>query len=319
MKPTRIGLAGLGHVAPYHVKAIEAESSLRLVAACDIDPMTHHSVGVPVYADVDALLREERPDAMVVAVPPAHHEAVASAALERGVDVLVEKPTVLSLDSFDRLAAMADRAGAIFYASFHFAFGREVVWFLDRRKTIEGETGPVTAIRCCFYDPYVTGGRVADRAQHLYGSWADSGSNALSVLAALVDDYAVVDARLTSLAGYDRDVAAEYSLSFRGSGSKGMAVITTSWCTGENRKRTLLHHALTGTWIELDHNRERVVTWRDAGTREVIFEGRAPTDHLLAHYRGVYRDFVKAREQRVDNRERARRLTASLWESPEYQ
>jgi predicted dehydrogenase len=67
-------------------------------------------LGVPTEGALDHLL--DRVDAAVVAVPTVAHEQVALAALERGVDVLIEKPIAPTLAAADRILAAAARSGA---------------------------------------------------------------------------------------------------------------------------------------------------------------------------------------------------------------
>jgi predicted dehydrogenase len=52
-------------------------------------------------------------DAVVVAVPTTEHEAVAVAALQRGIHVLVEKPMAPELEAADRILAAAGKTGAV--------------------------------------------------------------------------------------------------------------------------------------------------------------------------------------------------------------
>ena len=64
-----------------------------------------------VHTGLDSLL--DGADGIVVAVPTVEHEAVAVAALERGVGVLVEKPMAPSLEAADRILEAAESSGAV--------------------------------------------------------------------------------------------------------------------------------------------------------------------------------------------------------------
>jgi len=58
-----------------------------------------------------------KPQRIVVATPPEHHEAAAIAAMDSGADVLIEKPLAHSLAAGRRIAAAATRArGRVFVA-----------------------------------------------------------------------------------------------------------------------------------------------------------------------------------------------------------
>ena len=57
-----------------------------------------------VSADRDALFREA--DAAIIAVPTVDHHEVASAALDAGLDVLIEKPIAATLEDAEALVAL---------------------------------------------------------------------------------------------------------------------------------------------------------------------------------------------------------------------
>jgi len=85
-----------------------------LVAA--VEPDSTRAAGVtakyaiPVFSNVDEILAANlKLDAATVAVPTVHHHAVASALLDAGLDLLVEKPLAASLAAADDLINRADK------------------------------------------------------------------------------------------------------------------------------------------------------------------------------------------------------------------
>jgi predicted dehydrogenase len=105
--PVAIGLCGLGSAAARaHLPALSRaeETGACLVAGvCDPDPSRREQFLVASgaaeargYSDVVALLDGARPDLLVIASPPSAHLSAITAAAERGVDVLCEKPLGLS-------------------------------------------------------------------------------------------------------------------------------------------------------------------------------------------------------------------------------
>jgi predicted dehydrogenase len=68
-------------------------------------------LGVDAHGSLEALL--DTVDAVVVAVPTVEHEAVALAALERGIHVLIEKPMAPDLEAADRILSAAEGTGAM--------------------------------------------------------------------------------------------------------------------------------------------------------------------------------------------------------------
>ncbi len=75
---------------------------------------TAAKLAIPVYSSVEELLAANLDlDAATVAVPTLYHHAVASALLDAGIDVLVEKPLAASLDEASDLIARSGRGGRI--------------------------------------------------------------------------------------------------------------------------------------------------------------------------------------------------------------
>jgi predicted dehydrogenase len=114
--PLTIGLCGLGSAATRaHLPALsraEETGAATVVGVCDPDSsrrdlflrQSPHARG---FADVVSLLDGARPDLLVIASPPSAHLDAMAAAVERGVDVLCEKPLGLSAADVARLADFA--------------------------------------------------------------------------------------------------------------------------------------------------------------------------------------------------------------------
>jgi len=114
--PLSIGLCGLGSAATRaHLPALsraEETGAAAVVGVCDPDPsrcelFLRQSRQARGYGDVVALLDGARPDVLVIASPPSAHLDAIAAAVERGVDVLCEKPLGLSFADVARLDALA--------------------------------------------------------------------------------------------------------------------------------------------------------------------------------------------------------------------
>jgi len=98
-----VDVAGVGVAL---VAAVEPESARAAETAAKYE--------IPVFATVDELLRADlKLDAATVAVPTVHHHAVASALLDAGLDLLVEKPLAAKLDEADDLIARAEKGKRI--------------------------------------------------------------------------------------------------------------------------------------------------------------------------------------------------------------
>src|SRR3972149_1529624 len=82
-----VGVVGLGFGAN-HARVLSEMAGVRLAAVCDTDAKRLAAVagarGARGYADYEAMLCQERLDALVIAAPARLHEAVALAAIEAG-------------------------------------------------------------------------------------------------------------------------------------------------------------------------------------------------------------------------------------------
>ena len=95
-----------------------AAQGVALVAAIEPDAAraadTAAKYAIPVFSSVEELLAADlKIDAATVAVPTVHHHAVASALLDAGIDLLVEKPLAASLAEADDLIACAGKGRRI--------------------------------------------------------------------------------------------------------------------------------------------------------------------------------------------------------------
>jgi predicted dehydrogenase len=111
------GAFGKNHLRVY--RELEAAGfGVALVAAVEPDGAraAEHAAqyGIPVYSTVDELLSADLGlDAATVAVPTVHHHVVASALLDAGLDLLVEKPLAASLAEADDLIERAAKGNRI--------------------------------------------------------------------------------------------------------------------------------------------------------------------------------------------------------------
>jgi len=117
-----VAVAGAGAFGRNHLRVYSelerADAGVELVACVEPDAGRAAEVeaqyGIPVFAGVEELLRADtRVQAASVAVPTVQHHAVASALLDAGLDVLVEKPIAATLAEADDLVAHAERAGRV--------------------------------------------------------------------------------------------------------------------------------------------------------------------------------------------------------------
>jgi len=87
-----------------------------LVAVCDQTPQKAQAAlqraeqtGIPIYEHLDQMLTKEKIDVLHVATPSGNHYEHCMAAIERGMNVICEKPLEIHLDRIDKLIEAADK------------------------------------------------------------------------------------------------------------------------------------------------------------------------------------------------------------------
>ncbi len=113
--PVHVAFLGSGHIAGVHARHLRGSSDVRVSFAsrdrAKAEALRSRRGGERAFGSYDEALAAPDVDAVVVAVPPARHRALASAALAAGKHVLVEKPAFPHLADYDEVAAERDRAG----------------------------------------------------------------------------------------------------------------------------------------------------------------------------------------------------------------
>lgn len=96
---------------------------------------------VPTYADFDLMLREQKPDVVIVCTPDyLHHEYIIKA-LEFGADVISEKPLTIDAPKYREIAAAIERTGKQVRTTFNYRWTPGVTKV--RQLIAEGRIGRV--------------------------------------------------------------------------------------------------------------------------------------------------------------------------------
>jgi predicted dehydrogenase len=291
----RVAIAGLGSAAVRgHLPAIGRlglRNAVSLVAAADPDPRRRDEAavalpGVPLFESATSMLAATACDLLVVAAEPDAHAELIALGLEYDLDVVCEKPLVVTRSQYDRIAlahVQRPRRGIVSVHQYRYsptwisiarcarvaAFLRapfSVAVDVQRRQADALAASPWRA------DVDLFGGMLADHGVHYLAlAWT-------------------VDQRLDVLAGVrtwsDEGERSGASLRF------GSGVLTIEVRTGAPARRTsvTLHAArLTLTWC--DGDLEARLGRRVILTRSV--EALTDRAHVDSLYDGFYRDLVK--------------------------
>lgn len=114
----KYALIGCGRISPNHIAAAIA-NKLEIVAICDIvsENMRDKKIKfelpdtVKQYADYKEMLRAEAIDLVAIATESGKHAEIAIDCIERGCNVIIEKPIALSLKDADEIIRRADEKG----------------------------------------------------------------------------------------------------------------------------------------------------------------------------------------------------------------
>ena len=137
--PVRLGVVGLGYWGPNRVRVLGEIPGVSVGHICDTNAarlaqIAHRYPGPQETGDFGAVLADPDTDAVVIATPPASHFALASAALEAGKHVFVEKPLATASADARRLARMAAERGLVLMCGHTFLYSppvRKVKELLD--------------------------------------------------------------------------------------------------------------------------------------------------------------------------------------------
>lgn len=154
--PIRIGLVGAGRIGASHAAVVSRRvHGASLVAVADPRPGAAAEVAGPLGAraetSVEAVVRAEDVDAVVVAASSVAHRDLVVAAAEAGKHVFCEKPAGMSLAEIDDVRTATAKAGVAFQVGFNRRFAREFA--AAREAVVAGRLGDVRQLRSLTRDP----------------------------------------------------------------------------------------------------------------------------------------------------------------------
>ena len=134
----RIGFMGLGVMARHHLSEILDRPDSEVVATCEPSSDARAAAaalfrerGMPIPPNEPDWARfveahADRLDAVFIITPHVFHFAQATACLEAGLDVLLEKPMVMTADEAVRLIETRDRTGRLLVVAFQGSLSAQV-------------------------------------------------------------------------------------------------------------------------------------------------------------------------------------------------
>ncbi|HYN95731.1 MAG TPA: Gfo/Idh/MocA family oxidoreductase [Pilimelia sp.] len=292
-----VGASGHGLWHRRQLAPLHEAGRLRVVGLCDLRPIEGAPdapvpAGAGLFTDHRELLRQARPDVVIICTPPHTHLPIARDALRAGADVLLEKPPVLSLVEHRALAAVLAETGRACQVGFQ-ALGSAALAELTE-AIVAGAIGTVTGIAAVASwqrdDAYYARAPWAGR-RSVDGRPVLDGSLANPLAHALMQSLAVAAAALgrpafphdIELERYrTRDIEVDDTACLRTALDGGIRMVVAVTLCGEDFiPGEIIVHGSAGRAV-LEYPTDRLLLPGDDGLREV--PGRASLlENLLAH------------------------------------
>jgi predicted dehydrogenase len=113
--PVKVAVVGVGSMGRNHARVYWEMPEAELVGVVDGNEAAAQQLakryGTRAYSSFRQMFAAEKPDAITIAVPTAHHLNVALEAISEGVNVLVEKPIAFTVEEGQQIIDAAGHAG----------------------------------------------------------------------------------------------------------------------------------------------------------------------------------------------------------------
>lgn len=150
-KPLRLGVAGLSHGHLWEVISRVDRGDFIVVGVAEKDDqlraknrLREKVDGSLFYADLEEMLDETKPEAVIVYEPIYDHLRVVEACAPRGIHVMVEKPLAVSMEHASRMAELSGKH------QIHLLTNYETTWYNTNHEAYklikEGVIGDITRI-----------------------------------------------------------------------------------------------------------------------------------------------------------------------------
>ena len=144
--PLRVGVVGLGYWGPNLVRNLHEVADAEVAWICDsraeaLEKIARRYPAVAITQSYDTLLADDDLDAVVIATPAATHHKLASAALNAGKHVFVEKPLASSVADAIDLVETAEVNGLVLMPGHTFVYSPPVTMIKDLIDS--GELGEI--------------------------------------------------------------------------------------------------------------------------------------------------------------------------------
>lgn len=142
-----IAVIGCGGQGGWHCTQIMNSDVCTLAGTYDTDPkrmVAAKERGINLYDSFEAVLTDEKVDALVIAVPNDDHKELVIKSFEAGKNVICEKPVEMSVAALDEMIEAANKSGKLFTVHQNRRFDVDYLAIKDLAES--GEIGDVIRI-----------------------------------------------------------------------------------------------------------------------------------------------------------------------------
>ncbi|MCQ2752999.1 MAG: Gfo/Idh/MocA family oxidoreductase [Bacilli bacterium] len=249
-----IGIIGLGTIATHYYRGLSNSRFFDEIMVCDINPKAVARKlykGSPYYQSVDALIKNGKPDYVLIATPPATHFAIAKKAIQAKINVLIEKPIFLDKKHFSIIEKLAKKHHVSVTTVFHWQNGQEVKEFLRHYRLDK-----ISEVTTTVFDPYSKDGKTIDQDRlPLEGAFIDSGINILSFIKLFTPfkSLKINDVKFK----YAKNAHLPIKAAFIGTIDRLKIKFTIDWTKHKNEKISQVKYA--NRLITINHSKQMII------------------------------------------------------------
>jgi predicted dehydrogenase/nucleoside-diphosphate-sugar epimerase len=149
----KVAIVGSGEIAKVHGPVILRATGAKLVGVADRDLSRAKATAAELksdhyYQDAEQMIEEQKPDIVHILTPPASHAPLSIMAMNKGCNVLVEKPMALTMTDAKKMIAAAKRNGVILCVNHNMVFYKVVQEAI--KLVSKGEIGKLVSVEANF-------------------------------------------------------------------------------------------------------------------------------------------------------------------------
>ena len=135
-KTMKVGIAGLGAIAPLHIRAI-LNRGQKITAICDVDAEkckkinAEFNLGAKEYSDYNQMIDSGEVDVIHVCLPHYLHSEVICKALSKNIHVLCEKPLAINFEQLDAIEKAVKNSSATLGVCFQNRYNASVLYLKE--------------------------------------------------------------------------------------------------------------------------------------------------------------------------------------------